>query len=956
MGRNEWWSAVGIGIVVCLLAPRVPAYAAAPVFGPAAPVTADATTDTGNDGTPRIVSDGHGTWVTIWAATGGLGGNLGTDSDVLAVRSYDLGISWSLPVAVNGAAASDAEFDFAPALATDGNGLWIAVWVATNGPDTDVFYARSTDAGATWSATQPLHADAATDAGNDDHPQIVTDGAGTWIVVWDANARTGADRDVFFERSTDGGATWSAPAPLAANATTDRGNDQRPQLATDGAGRWVVVWASNDTLGGTKGNDFDILTARSSDGGATWSPAVPLNTNAATDKGLDDRPQVVTDGLGTWLATWVSDESFGGALGTDLDVLTARSTDGGVTWSAPMPLNTNAATDAGEDGAPALATDRAGTWVAVWESTDTLGDTLGSDYDVLMAHSIDGGAHWSAPRALDPDAATDTRRDVAPQIATSGGVWNVIWSASGGGFGTDGDVLRAGGREKCGDGVVDPGEQCDDGNAHGGDACPATCEFPPTIATPAPGPTPGPGATPAGSATPTAGGTGEGTPATPVGGGEGTGAGSATSTPNGATSATPTPTDTALDGATPSVGPSEQATPTTAASADSTPTPDSYATATASAPGSPAATTTPSFAVPTPTPASPPSGPTAAATPHPVPTFAGSLVSTARAKAAVACQRAVLRAGARLVGTRLANLGSCGRAVQRCIQTKPGEAACLDAAAARCRSALGALATADRKQAGAIAKRCGGSLPLDDLLAPAGLGYGGISCGADGESEGLDDLVACVVDEHACRGAALFEVLQPRAKELLRLPGMNAATLDTIVCLPDHGGDGTAVGDPSGQGKAVDVCTAAIVKAGTSFVRKRLARLAKCADGLFTCVQLAPNDGACLAKARTRCDQGDATSAKEERALTKAVAARCAEHVIAYATLRAARAANLDALDDACTAVGVSELASLADYQQCVLRADACRIEGVLALQAPRSAELAALVGRSFASPYCDAP
>ena len=67
----------------------------------------------------------------------------------------------------------------------------------------------------------------------------------------------------------------------------------------------------------------------------------------------------------------------------------------------------------------------------------------------------------------------------------------------------------------------------------------------------------------------------------------------------------------------------------------------------------------------------------------------------------------------------------------------------------------------------------------------------------------------------------------------------------------------------------------------------------------------------------------------------------------------AARAANFDALADACTAVGVPTLATLADYQQCVLRADSCRVEGVLAIQAPRVGELLANVGRPFGSAYC---
>ncbi len=928
-------SVIGTAAVVGWLCGAVRTEAATPVFGSPGPLTANASSDVGNDAAPRIVADGDGTWVAIWAATAGGGGTLGTDSDVVASRSHDLGVSWTAPAPVHATAATDQEFDFAPALATDGHGLWIAVWVATNGPDTDIFVARSTDAGATWSATQPLHADAATDAGNDDHPQLATDGHGTWVVVWAANGRTGNDRDVFVARSTDAGATWTAPAAIATNAATDRGTDQRPQLTTDGSGRWIVVWASNDTLGGTTGSDFDVLTSRSLDGAATWSAVVPLNTNAATDRGLDDRPQLATDGQGTWVAAWVSDENLGGMLGTDLDVLTARSTDAGATWSAPAALNANAATDAGEDGAPVLGTDRAGTWVALWESTDSLGETIGADYDIVMAHSIDGGAHWSTPHALDPEAASDVRRDVAPQLATAGGVWNAIWSASGGSLGTDTDVLRAGGRDRCGNGTVDPGEECDDGNTRAADACPASCEYPPPPPTPVATATPGAGGESPGSDSTSTPSTGGGSPG---GGGEG-----GTSTPSDPSSPTPSNGATS-DGSSPTATPAPGATPS--ASPSVTATVDPAATPTASANGgATSATLTPGETVATPS--------LPEATPHPGATgFAGGLTGTARAKAAVGCQRAVLKAGAQLLGTRLTKLGSCGRAVLRCLQTKPDDPVCIEKAAARCRSALVGFAVVDAKQTTAVRKRCGGTLVLADVLAPAGLGYGTLACNGT-EAATLDDLVACVVGEHACRGAALFELLQPRAKELMRLPGMNAATLDTIVCLPDHGGDGATVGDPDGQGKAVDACTSAIVKAGTSFVRKRLTRMAKCADALFACVQLKPNDGACLAKARTRCDQAEAASFGDERTLTSAVAGRCHEGVVRYATLRAGHAANLDALESACAAVGVPQLDTLADYQQCVLRADACRVEGVLAVQMPRLAELLAVVGRPFGSRFC---
>ena len=60
-----------------------------------------------------------------------------------------------------------------------------------------------------------------------------------------------------------------------------------------------------------------------------------LNTNADSDKGDDRDPQLTTDGSGTWIAVWESGEpEIGGGIGTDYDILVSGSTDGGETWSA----------------------------------------------------------------------------------------------------------------------------------------------------------------------------------------------------------------------------------------------------------------------------------------------------------------------------------------------------------------------------------------------------------------------------------------------------------------------------------------------------------------------------------------------------------------------------------------------------------------------------------------------
>jgi hypothetical protein len=345
---------------------------------------------------------------------------------------------FSSPAAVNSNAAADTGIDVTPQIVTDRAGHWIVAW---NGPANDVLVSRSIDNGATWTVRAAIN----TPATRGGAVQLATDGAGTWVSVWEAaDPLGGSDIDLFTSRSLDEGATWSAPVPLNTNATSDSGLDLYPELTTDGAGIWIVVWASDDSLSGTIGTDFDILFARSTDGGMTWSPPTPLNTNAATDVGFDREPDIVTDGTGTWYTVWRSGDSLGGTIGTDDDILVARSTDGGVTWSPPSPLNTNAGADTGNDYNPRLATDGSGNWVAVWTSKDSLGGTIGTDEDILTARSTDGGVTWTSPTALNTNAAIDAGNDAEPQITTDGhGRWIAIWyGATLGSVGRTDDDIR----------------------------------------------------------------------------------------------------------------------------------------------------------------------------------------------------------------------------------------------------------------------------------------------------------------------------------------------------------------------------------------------------------------------------------------------------------------------------------------------------------------------------------
>ena len=135
-------------------------------------------------------------------------------------------------------------------------------------------------------------------------------------------------------RSPDGGITWGAAAPLHANAASDEGDDYSVKVEWLGGNNALAVWWSRDALNGTIGSDGDILFCRSTDAGATWGPVGALNTNAfSTSTGSDVVPNPLYLGNDVVLVQWHSDDDLNGTIGTDKDILFSRSVDGGLSWT-----------------------------------------------------------------------------------------------------------------------------------------------------------------------------------------------------------------------------------------------------------------------------------------------------------------------------------------------------------------------------------------------------------------------------------------------------------------------------------------------------------------------------------------------------------------------------------------------------------------------------------------------
>lgn len=367
------------------------------------PVSHVAATDAGDDGGvtagPDIATDAIGTWVVVWQAERGLAGALGRDNDILFARSTDLGVTWSEAAPVSGLMREDAADDTQPRIVVDGAGVWIVVWESAekaggpNGKDRDLMFTRSTDGGVSWSDRRPLNPDASTDTGTDRNAALATDRLGTWICAWESTSVVAPgdddDPDIHFARSTDSGLSWEGPGVVNGDAGIDKETDAFPTIATNGSGRWIVVWNTRNDPDGKRGRDNDLVFSISEDQGSLWSAPELLHEWFGRDTGSDYQAKLACDGR-DWLVVWESDDPLLDAIGTDIgkdvDLLVSRSADG-FRWSPPTALLSNASIDSQGDHAPSLAGDGAGTWIATWTTTEDVNGRTGADFDVFFARS-----------------------------------------------------------------------------------------------------------------------------------------------------------------------------------------------------------------------------------------------------------------------------------------------------------------------------------------------------------------------------------------------------------------------------------------------------------------------------------------------------------------------------------------------------------------------------------------
>ena len=271
-------------------------------------------------------------------------------------RSTDYGHTWTGPyeipaatnpsgrVDVNGDAIDGADKEFADV--DPDTGRVIVSWsnfttVVAGGVEISATFSDDlrTAATPTWAARRVIAASLADGQGS--IPRFAGNGSPNAYIAWTRFTGAYTNRTAF-ARSTDNGVTWSPPVELTPSFLTmdqvlgdDRVNTN-PSLAVDTStgpfsGNVYLVYSNNNTLDGA-----NISFQRSTNGGVTFSAPVTLNSRPGADRS-QWFPWVTVDN--TTGRVYVSYYDQGIASSGDLTETTYLfSDDGGVTWHKPMPV------------------------------------------------------------------------------------------------------------------------------------------------------------------------------------------------------------------------------------------------------------------------------------------------------------------------------------------------------------------------------------------------------------------------------------------------------------------------------------------------------------------------------------------------------------------------------------------------------------------------------------------
>jgi BNR repeat-like domain len=244
-------------------------------------------------------------------------------SDIYYRRSTDGGDTWT-PTQRR---TFSGLLSWYPEIAVDPWDVIHLVWQDSTG---EIYYTKSPD-GTNWMTEKRL----TWTSGTSKLAKIAVDSSGGLHVVWVDDTPAKYNFEIYYKKSTDAGTTWSTAKRL----TWLEHGSLCPVLAIDPSDNLHLAWEDESP------DPYEIYFKRSTDGGASWTPAKRLTFTS----GWSAQPCLTIDPMGHLHLVW--EEATDDFVTDDLSY--RASTDGGVTWRAVQRLTWTS----GSSRHPAIITD-----------------------------------------------------------------------------------------------------------------------------------------------------------------------------------------------------------------------------------------------------------------------------------------------------------------------------------------------------------------------------------------------------------------------------------------------------------------------------------------------------------------------------------------------------------------------------------------------------------------------
>ncbi|MHB8404400.1 MAG: sialidase family protein [Gammaproteobacteria bacterium] len=264
-----------------------------------------------------------------------------------------------------------------------------------------VLVSSSADAGATWSNPATLILDGANAFNDKETITADPNNPNDVYAVWD-RLDTSGHGPAYFARSTDGGQSWQPAAPIYDPGVNNQTIGNEIVGLSDGS----IVDAFEE-IDGTSSNTTGVIKVmRSTDQGATWSAPIAVtqdlsvgttdpNTGAAVRDG-GFLPQVAAGPGGKLVLVW-QDARF--SNGQHDGIALTQSLDDGQTWSAPVEINSVPSVEAFTPSVAVLADGTIGVSYFDFRNNTSNPSQLITDY--WFTSSTDG-VHWSEQHISGP--------------------------------------------------------------------------------------------------------------------------------------------------------------------------------------------------------------------------------------------------------------------------------------------------------------------------------------------------------------------------------------------------------------------------------------------------------------------------------------------------------------------------------------------------------------------------